>query len=232
MGWETGSGTRGVRGKWWRNRTTVAVVWVVVSMAICIGLHWYFRWDSMRKAKDNLVTMCDERARMLQEQFHVSVNHVHALAILVSTFHFQKQPTAMDQRTFAHYTDRTSFERPLLNGVAYAQRVLHSEREKFENLQGWTIKTMKQEPSPIQDEYAPVIFSQETVSYIEAIDMMSGVEDRENILKARATGKAVLTSPFRLLESNHLGVVLTFPVYLLGLPADATVEERVAATAG
>lgn len=97
MGWEMGSGTRGGRGKWWRNRTTVAVVWVVVSMAICIGLHWYFRWDSMRKAKDNLVTMCDERARMLQEQFHVSVNHVHALAILVSTFHFQKQPTAMDQ---------------------------------------------------------------------------------------------------------------------------------------
>ena len=57
-------------------------------------------------------------------------------------------------------------------------------------------------------------------------------EDRENILRARATGKAVLTSPFRLLESNHLGVVLTFPVYRLGLPADATVKERVAATAG
>lgn len=57
-------------------------------------------------------------------------------------------------------------------------------------------------------------------------------EDRENILRARATGKAVLTSPFRLLESNHLGVVLTFPVYRLGLPTDATVEERVAATAG
>lgn len=57
-------------------------------------------------------------------------------------------------------------------------------------------------------------------------------EDRENILKARATAKAVLTSPFRLLESNHLGVVLTFPVYRLGLPAGATVVERVAATAG
>jgi len=33
---------------------------------------------------------------------------------------------------------------------------------------------MKHEPSPVQDEYAPVIYSQETVSYIEGLDMMSG----------------------------------------------------------
>lgn len=219
-------------GKWWRNRTAVAVLWVTISLGICIGLHWYFRWEGMKKAEDSLISMCDERARMLQEQFHVSVNHVHALAILVSTFNFLKQPTAMDQMTFAHYTKRTSFERPLLNGVAYAARVLHSERENFENSQGWTIKTMTREPSPMQDEYAPVIFSQETVSYIEAIDMMSGEEDRENILRSRATGKAVLTRPFRLLGSNHLGVVLTFPVYRLDLPVDAAVQERIAATAG
>jgi arabidopsis histidine kinase 2/3/4 (cytokinin receptor) len=32
--------------------------------------------------------------------------------------------------------------------------------------------------------------------------------------------------------SSHLGVVLTFPVYLEDLPADAKVEDRVAKTAG
>lgn len=78
------------------------------------------------------------------------------------------------QETFAEYTASTSFERPLLSGVAYAQRVVHSERESFERQHGWTIKTMEREPSPLRDEYAPVIFSQETVSYIESIDMMSG----------------------------------------------------------
>ena len=51
-------------------------------------------------------------------------------------------------------------------------------------------------------------------------------------MRARATGKGVLTSPFRLLESNHLGVVLTFPVYYTDLPPDATPEERNRATAG
>lgn len=57
-------------------------------------------------------------------------------------------------------------------------------------------------------------------------------EDRENILRARATGKAVLTSPFRLLGSHHLGVVLTFPVYKSKLPQNPSVEERIQATAG
>lgn len=78
------------------------------------------------------------------------------------------------QGTFAEYTARTAFARPLLSGVAYAQRVINSERGNFERQNGWTIKTMEREPSPVQDEYAPVIFSQESFSYFESLDMMSG----------------------------------------------------------
>ena len=145
--------------------------------------------------------------------------------------------------------------------MAYAQRVVNSERERFEKEHGWVIKTMERKSSLVRDEYAPVIFAQETVSYLESLDMMSGEvdyntaehysiyclyivkfslkilplhvqEDRENILRARATGKAVLTSPFSLLGSHHLGVVLTFPVYKSKLPQKPTVEERIEATAG
>lgn len=78
------------------------------------------------------------------------------------------------QETFAEYTAMTAFERPLLSGVAYAQRVVKSERESFERQHGWIIKTMEREPSPVRDEYAPVIFTQESVSYLESLDMMSG----------------------------------------------------------
>ncbi|EPS60754.1 hypothetical protein M569_14048, partial [Genlisea aurea] len=187
--------------------------------------------EQKEKRKEVLVSMCDQRARMLQDQFSVTVNHVHAIAILVTTFHYYKNPSAIDQETFAEYTARTAFERPLLNGVAYAQRILHCEREDFERRNGWTIRSMEKVPAPVRDEYAPVVFMQETVSYIESLDMMSGEEDRENILRARATGKAVLTRPFRLLN-NHLGVVLTFPVYDSKLPLNPTVEDRIEATAG
>ena len=74
--------------------------------------------------------------------------------------------------------------------MAYAVRVLHSKREQFEKQQGWTIKrmdTLEQtpvhkdeyspealEPSPIQKEYAPVIFAQDTISHVVSIDMLSG----------------------------------------------------------
>lgn len=92
------------------------------------------------------------------------------------------------QATFARYAERTAFERPLTSGVAYAVRVLHSEREQFEKQQGWTIKrmdTLVQEeeyafeipeslPSPVQEEYAPVIFAQDTVSHVISLDMLSG----------------------------------------------------------
>lgn len=73
--------------------------------------------------------------------------------------------------------------------MAYAVRVLHSEREQFEKQQGWTIKGMDApeqtpvhkehaaenlEPSPVQEEYAPVIFAQDTVSHVISLDMLSG----------------------------------------------------------
>lgn len=54
----------------------------------------------MTTAQEALVSMCDERARMLQDQFAVSVNHVHALAVLISIFHYQKNSSATDQISF------------------------------------------------------------------------------------------------------------------------------------
>ncbi|GAB2285190.1 Histidine kinase 2 [Dionaea muscipula] len=229
-------------GNW---RKKLLLLFVVGGGLFCAWLFHYMSEDITFRSKRTLANMCDERARMLQDQFNVSLNHVHALAILVSTFHHGKHPSAMDQKTFGQYTERTAFERPLTSGVAYALKVLHSQREQFE-MQHGTIKKMAtgdqtlvqqydlktMDAAPVQDEYAPVIFSQRTVSHIDSVDMMSGKEDRENILRARATGKGVLTSPFKLLKSNHLGVVLTFAVYDTEIPSDATVEQRIEATVG
>ncbi|KAL6975601.1 Histidine kinase 2, partial [Sarracenia purpurea var. burkii] len=230
-------------GNW---RIFFLIMFVFCGVLGAFSIFWYLNGGIVFRREETLANMCDERARMLQDQFNVSMNHVHALAILISTFHHGKQPSAIDQKTFEEYTERTAFERPLTSGVAYALKVLHSERKQFEQKHGWTIKKMGTEdqsliqdcnpenldPSPPQDEYAPVIFSQETVSHIVSIDMMSGKEDRENILRARASGKGVLTTPFNLLKSNHLGVVLTFAVYNTHLPPDSTSEQRINATVG
>lgn len=204
--------------------------------------------QAFEKRKETITSMCDERARMLQDQFNVSMNHIQAMSILISTFHHGKNPSAINQETFASYTERTAFERPLTSGVAYAVRVLHSEREQFEKQQGWTIKSMNTveqtpvheddyavenlKPSPVQEEYAPVIFAQETISHVVSVDVLSGKEDRENVLRARASGKGVLTAPFPLLKTGRLGVILTFAVYKRDLPSNATPHERIQATDG
>jgi histidine kinase 2/3/4 (cytokinin receptor) len=120
-----------------------------------------------------------------------------------------------------------------MSGVAYADRVLHKDRASFEMSHGWMIKEMfSKERQQDRYEYAPTTMSQDTVSYLTSLDMMSGEEDRDNILRARESGKGALTNPFRLLESKHLGVVFTFAVYSIHLPAEATPEERIEATAG
>ncbi|WVZ58522.1 hypothetical protein U9M48_008792 [Paspalum notatum var. saurae] len=228
----------------WSKRALLIGVLLELCSSVCIFSCMHA--DVVARRIENLANMCDERARMLQDQFNVSMNHLHALAILVSTFHHGKNPSAIDQKTSEDFAARTTFERPLMSGVAYALKVLHSEREQFEQQHGWKIKKMKAgdqslvhdynleklEPSPVQDGYAPVIFSQKTVKHIIYVDMMFGKEYHDNILRSRATGKGALTSPFKLLKSNNLGVVLTFTVYKYDLPTNAAPKERIHATLG
>jgi arabidopsis histidine kinase 2/3/4 (cytokinin receptor) len=73
------------------------LVWVLGAATLGVFLHSYFRHAALRKAEEGLVSLCEEGARLLQDQFAVSVNHVHALAILVATFHYEKHPPALDQ---------------------------------------------------------------------------------------------------------------------------------------
>ncbi|KAL6520550.1 Hexokinase-3 [Orobanche minor] len=238
-------GWRRVRKNWWRK---VLIAWIGLGLIASLTAFWYISSQALEKRKDTLASMCDERARMLQDQFNVSMNHIQAMSVMISIFHHGKNPSAIDQTTFARYTERTSFERPLTSGVAYAVRVLNTERDQFEVQQGWTIKRMDKvektpvhedeydpadlEPSPVQDEYAPVIFAQEIVAHVISVDVLSGKEDRENVLRARESGKGVLTAPFRLLKTNRLGVILTFAVYKGDISPDATPAERIQETAG
>jgi hypothetical protein len=67
--------------------------------------------------------MCEERARMLQEQFGVTVNHVHALSILISIFHFEKNPSAIDQVTIS------SLLRCICYSSVYVSPVLPMQRQ-------------------------------------------------------------------------------------------------------
>ena len=56
-------------------------------------------------------------------------------------------------------------------------------------------------------------------------------DDSKNVLRARESGKGVLTAPFKLLN-NHIGVIFTFAVYKYELPQNARPQERIQAAIG
>lgn len=72
-------------------------LWIMVMALLSLSIYKKMDADNKVRRKDTLSSLCDQRARMLQDQFSVSVNHVHALAVLVSTFHYYRKPSAIDQ---------------------------------------------------------------------------------------------------------------------------------------
>jgi histidine kinase 2/3/4 (cytokinin receptor) len=87
-------GSKRISKTWWRK---LLVAWIVGWITVSVWIFWYMSSQAFEKRKETLTSMCDERARMLQDQFNVSMNHVQAMSILISTFHHGKNPSAIDQ---------------------------------------------------------------------------------------------------------------------------------------
>ena len=87
-------GSKRVRKRLWKR---VVFAWVLCWTFASLWIFWYMSSQATEKRKETLASMCDERARMLQDQFNVSMNHVQAMSILISTFHHGKNPSAIDQ---------------------------------------------------------------------------------------------------------------------------------------
>lgn len=75
----------------------IYALWILTMTLWSLGIYKTMDADNKVRRKDTLSSLCDQRARVLQDQFSVSVNHVHALAVLVSTFHYYRKPSAIDQ---------------------------------------------------------------------------------------------------------------------------------------
>ncbi|RLM84323.1 hypothetical protein C2845_PM04G07360 [Panicum miliaceum] len=230
------------RNVWKRCRwMALLLCWVLGWSVFSFWIVSYMRSQIVEMRREVLANMCEERARLLQDQVKTSMNQLQALTIVVSTFHDSKIPSAIDQVTFARYAERTAFERrPLTSGLAYAPKVTHAEREQFEQQQAWSIKMVRSstktmnssyERSPAEEEYAPIIFTQDAYKHVVSVDMLSGNEDRENVLRARESGKVALSAPFKL-HNNHTGVILTYAAYSSKLRSNATAQDRVQSAIG
>ncbi|KAK3204359.1 hypothetical protein Dsin_018405 [Dipteronia sinensis] len=92
-------GSSKVREAWWRK---LLVTWLIFWTLVSEWIFCYMSSQVTEKRKETLASMCDERSRMLQDQFNVSMNHVQAMSILISTFHHGKKPFTIDQVIGSH----------------------------------------------------------------------------------------------------------------------------------
>ena len=84
----------------WGDFNMLSLVWLlaIAGLVVAAMVYHFFSRQHYKQFEVVLGTMCDERARMLQHQFAVSINHVHALALLVSTFYLgNNHPPVIDQ---------------------------------------------------------------------------------------------------------------------------------------
>lgn len=87
-------GSKSIGKRRWRN---VVISWIIGWVLVSLWVFWCLNSQAFEKRKETLASMCDERARMLQDQFNVSMNHIQALSISISNFHHAKNPSAIDQ---------------------------------------------------------------------------------------------------------------------------------------
>lgn len=93
-------GPRKLRKNWWRK---LLIAWIAFGFLLSFSVLWYMSSQALEKRKETLASMCDERARMLQDQFNVSMNHLQAMSVMVSIFHHGKNPSAIDQVKLLNY---------------------------------------------------------------------------------------------------------------------------------
>lgn len=87
-------------------------VWIFLGISIAAAVLYLMHSHAAETRKETLANMCDERARMLQDQFNVSMNHIQAMSVMISIFHHGKNPSAIDQVfKSSHFENTTLYAR-------------------------------------------------------------------------------------------------------------------------
>ena len=82
----------------WREMLLLIFVLFEITASIGICLHW--KNGVIFGREETLANICYQHAQMLEYQFSACMNKFHSLAILVSTYHHGKHPSAIDQVNF------------------------------------------------------------------------------------------------------------------------------------
>lgn len=120
-------GSKRVKRELWRR---LLLTWVLGWTVVSVWIFCFMSLQATEKRKETLASMCDERARIVQDQFNVSMNHIQAMSILISTFHHAKSPSAIDQVLIFFF----SIETLLIKDVFGVQHVSVQCRNQYHTI--------------------------------------------------------------------------------------------------
>eukprot|EP00897_Mesotaenium_endlicherianum_P009205 jgi/Mesen1/8312/ME000455S07471 len=220
-------------------RRLLTILWLLVGIGLTVGVFFLVYHREEMDRKNDLTAQCSSWAGLLSARFAESTNQARLFSDVVATFYLDKPSGTLDQTTFRAFGDKTQYARPLVRAVAFAPRVLESERRLFtiRNHFKCLIDVMTGKCRLQRPDYVPFLFlsSPSTAdAHILGMDALSHPNMSGPILAALDRGtNGALSAPFRFrsLDIEH-GLVSTFPVYNGAPPANASSPQLRAACVG
>lgn len=75
----------------------ILVLWIIIVALVSRAIYNTVDAEYKERRREALESMCDQRARILEDQFNVTINHVYSLALLISIFHYSQSVSTIDQ---------------------------------------------------------------------------------------------------------------------------------------
>jgi diguanylate cyclase (GGDEF)-like protein len=217
-------------------RTNFPTIASIVLVLLWSASASYFVWRSeMKSAQQEFTATAESQSLTLQKGVDEYLNKIEALAAL-----FESSDQEVNRRTFERFANRLLHAQAPIQSMSWVPRVLQSERDAVEaaairdGIPSYTIKAVAADgslaPSPIRDEYFPILYSTETpkTSPVYGIDLNSGTMRRRTIERARDSGMIATSTIFGLHsgQGDVHGFFVVRPVYAPDRPHDSVVDRQ------
>ncbi|MEN0039228.1 MAG: CHASE domain-containing protein [Cellvibrio sp.] len=217
----------------WRGRRLTVGVPLVVSSLIVIAVFVMSSNNEQKKLDDQF----QQQARLVSGAVDSSLSSVtYTLATLRGLFAASEYVT---REEFSSYIKYVIVEKQGVSGFSWNQRVLHDERDDYENrMRAESINSfhIKEKNSAGDFVVAPERGEYIAITYVEpwqenarilGFNVASDPVREEALVQARDTGAFAMTKPLQLLADDQQspGVIVFYPVYS-GMDMAKTLAER------
>eukprot|EP00850_Spirogloea_muscicola_P000993 SM000003S11238 [mRNA] locus=s3:1699610:1706326:- [translate_table: standard] len=218
----------------------IVVLWLAVGLAITATVLVEVSNASYAGQRRQLELACRDWAVNVKTSFEHSSSGAMLFTEMINKFYLQMRRSALTEDTFQQLANSTAYDRPLLNGMAFLQKVTQAERPAFEKRMGSCLRSyFKNSCLPAAKDYAACVYLYrvEKGPSLPALPFLSdakGVLEAVDPLLIAENQDPVLSAPIQDPSSRGYGILTlgTFPVHRTPSPSASTAAENKTTFAG